>query len=339
VGPSISGAIRKIMKKSLPMAGLKGLADAPLCQHETARHIPATEVHQICRLWRFLDPLFLDSARSQMKGNTVRISEEVYVMKRIVRNSATLLGLCLYPGTGIVRASVIANSSLSLTQFQILPSSGSIRFLSPVTATGFAQTQDSLGGLDQQSNTIDDAAALAAASTTLANANAAASAPARTASAVTGVNLSGIDASSSSTARSGLSGAFEIVGASSPVDVLFEVLLAYIQSLTTTDGGQSATSELSFSLTLDDGDQPLFFDNILPAAPDSTISTSSSPQLNGAATLDPNTEYSFILKLDSETSGRNTPEPSTIFLAISGLITLAVRRRAVIQKLSGGLLQ
>jgi hypothetical protein len=255
-------------------------------------------------------------------------------MKRIVRESAILLALCLHPATGIVQASVIANSSLTLTQFQILPSTGSVRFLSPVTATTFAQVQDSLGGLDQQLNTIDDAAALATASTTLANANAAASAPARTANAVTGANLAGIDASGSSTARSDLSATFEIVGATGPVDVLFKVLLDYIQSLTTSDGGLSATSELSFTLTLDDGDQPLFFDNILDVGPDSTTSTSSSTPLNGAATLDPNTDYSFLLKLDSETSVRNTPESSTILLVISGgLFILAARRRAVAQRL------
>jgi hypothetical protein len=189
-------------------------------------------------------------------------------------------------------------------------------------------------GRAAQFNAIDDAAASAAASTTLANANAAASAPARTANAATGANLSGIDASGSSTARSDLSATFEIVGAASPVDVLFKVLLDYIQSLTTSDGGLSATSELSFTLTLDDGDQPWFFDNILDVGPDSTTSTSSSTPLNGAATLDPNTDYSFLLKLDSETSVRNTPESSTILLVISGgLFILAARRRAVAQRL------
>lgn len=246
-------------------------------------------------------------------------------MKRIVTPWAPFL-YCLCTA-GILHAGVIANSSLTLTQFQILPSSGSVQFLSPITATAFAQALDSLGGLDQHFNSIDDGATSAAALSALAGATAGASATAFTGSAISSVGIPGIESIGSSTAQASLSGSFEIVGPSSPVAVQFSAMLGLAQTLSTLDGGLSASSELSFSLTLDDGDQPLFFDNILPVPPDSTSSSSSTDPMNGSATLDPNVPFTFTLSLDSETRGQDSPEPAAILLSAAGLAAVFVRRR------------
>lgn len=247
-------------------------------------------------------------------------------MNKIVTQRAVfLVGLTL-SGVGILRASVVANSTMNLTQLQILPSSGSLSFLSPITATGFSEALDSLGGLDQQFNSADDGDTATTALSGLAAANAAASAVTFTASASSGVNIHQIESFGSSTARASLSGTFEILGSSSPVNVQFLASLDLSQALSTLDGGLSATSELAFTLNLDNGDQPLFLDRIVDQPAASSSSTSSSTPLSGNSSLLPDTVYSFVLQLDSETTGTHSPEPATLILMGAGLCAVAFRR-------------
>ena len=71
-------------------------------------------------------------------------------MTRITRVCAAAFALLLSVAAGVGRASVIANNSLTLNSFSIVPSSGALSFTPPKTTTTFGEALDSLGGFDQQ---------------------------------------------------------------------------------------------------------------------------------------------------------------------------------------------
>jgi hypothetical protein len=238
--------------------------------------------------------------------------------------SLVLAILCLFSVS--LRADVIVSTSLNLTGLQISPSSGTLQVLAPLTASAFAQAQDSLGGFDQQFNSVDDGTTSASALTFLAGASGAASAPLLDANASSGVNISGIEAAASSVGRGSLRGSFEIVGATAPVSVQFTAMLQTDQSLSTLGFGQSATSEVIFNFNLPDlPDQPLlFFDSPLQIGPNDSLSNTASPTLTASVTLQPNTPYSFITEADAESSGLNAvPEPSSLLLLLTVSVLFA----------------
>lgn len=238
--------------------------------------------------------------------------------------SLVLAVLCVFPAS--LRADVIVSTSLSLTGLQISPSSGTLQILSPLTASAFAQAQDSLGGLDQHFNSADDGATSATALTLFANSSGAASAPLLDANAGSGVNISALEAAAASVGRGSLRGTFEIIGATAPVNVQFQAMLQISQSLSTPGAGQSATSEVIFTLFLPDlPNQPLLFlDNPLTIGASDSGSDTMSPTLTASVTLQPNTEYSFISEVDAESSGHNSvPEPSSLLLLLTVLVLFA----------------
>jgi len=238
--------------------------------------------------------------------------------------SLILAILCVFPVA--VQADIIVSTNLNLTGLEISPSSGTLQVLSPLTASAFAQAQDSLGGLDQQFNSVDDGTTTASALTFLASANGAASAAVLDANASSNVNISGIAAAASSVGRGSLRGSFEIVGATAPVSVGFTAMLQTDQSLSTLALGQSATSEVIFNFNLPDLlNQPLlFFDNPLQIGPSDSLSNTASPTLTASVVLQPNTPYSFITEVDAESSGLNTvPEPSSLLLLLTVLVPCA----------------
>lgn len=161
------------------------------------------------------------------------------------------LGLILFVSCRAAMADVVVQSSLNFSNLQIVPSSGLLQILSPVTASANAQAQDDISGMDSQFNQINDAATSAAAATAFASASAAASSVLLTANAASGVNIPGITSFASSTGQGGLgvdfggTGQFEILSATNAmVNTSFSAQITVNQSLKTTDGGQSASSEV-----------------------------------------------------------------------------------------------
>jgi hypothetical protein len=141
-----------------------------------------------------------------------------------------------------------------------------------------------------------------------------------------------VDASASSSGQGGLggdlggTGLFEIFDSStsspSNVNVTFTATLSGNQFLSTDQYGQSAMSEIIFTLFLPDiGTLALSYDNPITIGPSTTV---TSPYSAGALTstvqLQTNTEYTLIAEADAETSALvTTPEPSSIFLIGLGL--------------------
>ena len=235
-------------------------------------------------------------------------------------------------------ASVIVSTSLSLTSLTIVPNTGTVEIISPLSASAFAYTFDSLGGSDANFNSVDDDSTSVSAATTLATAVGAASAPALTTSASSGVNIAGMLTASAGTSPGpygALSGTFEIAdttGTANPVNVLFSATLSYSQSLVTDAFGEQAYSEVIFQLSLADvGAIPfLFLDNPLQIGPNTTRTAAGTPTLSGSASglgLMTNTPYSIYIEGDAESSGINTsPEPSSLLLIAAGLLPLLARK-------------
>lgn len=232
-----------------------------------------------------------------------------------------LILLCLAPASGVLHADVVVVSSLSLVQFTIAPQ-GLVTFTSPqnapatcvtsnLCATAFAQAQDSQGGFDQQYDVADNGTANASATTALASATSTASAPNSQASASSGVNLSFINASASSSAfgsPASLVGTFVVT---EPTAIQVTATLASTQTLMTDAFGLQAFSEVSFLVTLN-GTPLLGFDNPLTIYSNGQQSDVRNQTLNGTTPiLQPNTSYSLFIQTDSESSGINSvPESS-----------------------------
>ena len=244
-------------------------------------------------------------------------------MKKTNYARTMLLTLLLSPG--LLHASAIVNSSISLTQLQILPSSGTLQFLSPITATAFTEALTSLGELDQQFASADDADATAASLTSLAAANAIGSAPSLTA-AVSGHIDSNVPAFASATARGGFSGQFQILGATGPVSLQFIATVMYNQSLSTDSSGLSADSDVTLVLNLDNGDQPLFLNNLLQIGPSSSDSASFSGDITGSSSVTAGDPVFFTFELDTQDHTNDTPEPAAILLTVPALSLLYLRR-------------
>jgi hypothetical protein len=231
-----------------------------------------------------------------------------------------------------LRAGVIVSTSLGLTSLAISPSTGSLKILSPLTASAFVSVFDSLGGANSDFETIDDSSITASAATALANGSGTASATALTARASSGVTIPGLDAEAGTNAAGpygSLAGTFQITdlnGGVNPVNVDFAAILAGSQSLFTDTRGISANSEVIFQLNLPDiGAVPfLFLDSPLAIGSNQTLSNAINQTLTGTATLNTNTPYSVYVEVDAESTGVDSavPEPSSLWLTAAGTIIL-----------------
>jgi hypothetical protein len=250
---------------------------------------------------------------------------------RFVRFSALLITLTV---SSAIKADVIVQSNLSLFQLQITPSAGTLQILPPFTASANASAEDSITGLSpQQFNQVNDSATSASASTAFANANGAASAVLLTASASSGVNLPEVTSSASSTGQGGLgldfggTGQIEIVSpTNTTVSTEFSAQLSGNQSLTTTGGGQFATSEVIFNFMLPDlgaNASVLFLDSPQSIGPGGMFVAPVSTTLMNSVNLQTNTPYNFLLEVDAESSGLDVaPEPSSSFLTGCGFFAM-----------------
>jgi hypothetical protein len=228
-------------------------------------------------------------------------------------------------------ATAVVNTSLDLTSFQILPASGTLNILSPVTAFVFAQALDSTGASDQNTNSVNDAATSVSALTSLANATATASALTLTGSVTANGNVpNGLTAFSTSEGEALLSGMFEITGVTGPVSVNIIAALSINQLVMTSGNGQAAASETTLTLTLPDiSSSPILsFDNPLSIGAGGSMNSVASPTLTTTVVLPSNTPLSFDLALDGEyPNGVNiVPEPSSLLLTAAGVLAVIGRR-------------
>lgn len=213
-------------------------------------------------------------------------------------------------------ATVITDSSLTISGITITPSAGTIT-IDPWTADASASANNSLG---QSVGRFDSSAsvALANAAITFANASALSNATALSISAASAVNLPGTLNQAASTGLGDLFTFFLITGGTGDVDVTFAMNLSGSQHAFANAVG-SFRSELVAVLELD-GDPVLFRDDILQGGPNfpDTVKTFGT-QLQGTRTLSFDTPYFVFVQADSESSGINLPEPTGLILVLTGL--------------------
>jgi hypothetical protein len=186
----------------------------------------------------------------------------------------------------------------------------------------FAQTPDSTGGFDRNSNSVNEAATSVSEATLFANASAEASAVALTQSVLTNINLPNqFNGFASSEGQALLFGMFEIQDATGPVMTTPNASLAGIQFVMTGGTGVSASSETIFTLTLPDiSPSPLlFFDNPLSIGPNQTLTLPTNQTLPMFVSLLRDTPYSFFAALDAESTGVSTAEPACFALLLTAL--------------------
>jgi hypothetical protein len=252
-------------------------------------------------------------------------------MMRATRVLGVLFPLLAYPLCPL-QADVTAFGQINLTQLTITASQGTIEYLPPIAsppgctsanlcAAAFSQALDSLGGFDQQFTVADNGATANSASTSLAFASAAASAPDQTAASLGSIAISQIAASASTSAQGSLAGTFWVVDTTGPVTLQFAATLMLNQSLQTDPFGLLAFSEVIFNLDLSTGDVPLFYDNPLIIGPSDSVAFATTTTLTGSVVVDSNTPLFLIAQTDAETQAVNAyiPEPSTAVFLVTVL--------------------
>lgn len=246
----------------------------------------------------------------------------------------TVVGILAAIGSPYAHASVIANAQIGLTRLQIIPSAGTVIFLSPWMAEAFAQAQNSLGELDQNFDGPGNTAS-ATGMVTFVNASGAANASLLMAGASSFLHITG-DAAASGTGRGTLTSMFEITGGSGAVNVQYMADVTRMLALSTDAYGQLAGGEVIFTLTRD-GVVVLFSDDIRSIGPSSMFNSSNSGTQSQTETLQYNTPYLLLLELDAESQGTNvTPEPATLWLILGPLgLTFVVRHLRIIRRISG----
>jgi len=220
-------------------------------------------------------------------------------------------------------ATAIANSQISFSNLQIIPTSGTVVLLDSWEADAFAQAQNSLGQLANQFNTSIGGATAADAAVNFATGHADASAVTLGAHANSSVTIPGMTtAQAISTGRGTLSDSFFITGGTGNVQVTFSVNLSGTLNVFTDAFGRLAQTETIFDLELD-GTSVLFRDDPLSIGPNSSATLPFSQTLQNTLTLQFDNPSFILAQIDSESEGINrVSEPSAIILMLCGLVGL-----------------
>jgi len=241
---------------------------------------------------------------------------------KLLGTCVLLLGLLL--GTpSSAYADTISLTTVSLTNFQIVPSSGTIVFStsqigSPTSAHGAAvNSLDEEGGDSQQSPTFSQAFT----SITFASAGGASELSTMSLSANTNVTLPGCRCEAETEAGATLRLGFMIVGGSGPVDVTFSALAQTIQTLVTDQFSTFATSETNIVLNVIDAATFSFDTRFRIGAGDEARVIENQRLISEVVTLQFNQQYNVLVSgiATSRAAQTEIPEPATVVLLVSGL--------------------
>jgi hypothetical protein len=242
-----------------------------------------------------------------------------------------------------VSATAIAESSISFSHLQILPTSGSVQILSPWAVESFAQAQNSLGEFDDDDQIASPggaAAADAAVTWAMGHGDGSATNPPDldvAAAASSTVNLPGCEPKAAQSQGRGSLGwadplggvfanTFQITGGTGSVTVDFSAALAGNLHVFTDGCGLLARTEVIFGLqvfklpTANGPSDPLvlFSDRLLLIGPNDNANLPFADTLSQSALLDYDTPYGLFIEVDSE-SQAVVPEPATATLFLAGV--------------------
>ena len=253
-------------------------------------------------------------------------------MTRISFGTCLLLGLLLATSSSAY-ADTISVTSVSVTNIQLVSSSGTIVLSPPQSgsrtiASGVAVNSFDQEDLDQEENpTLSQASA----SVTFANANAVSDFTNSLVNANSNVMLSGCLCSAETEGIALIRQSFTIVGGSGNVDVTLSAMMQTMQNLITDQFGLFAASDARITLQIS-GVESFSFDSILHVGPNESLALERQRQLSEVLTLQFNQQYTFTVSViaNSRAAQNEIPEPATVVLLVSGLGFMAgfVRKRA-----------
>ena len=232
-----------------------------------------------------------------------------------------LLGL-LFGTAASAYADTVAITSVSLTNLQIVPTSGTVVLSAPLagpqTSAGAAATNnfDDESGSQQEGPTHSQANA----SVTFANSSAVSDFPTLSLNASNNVTLSGCTCSGETEGVAFIRASFVITGGTGNVDVTISGLLHTVQTLVTDQFSQFAVSRARFSLQVSNG-TVFSFDSNLRIGPNDSNSMDTQTQLSQVLTLVFGQQYDLVVFVGANSrAGQNeVPEPATVVLLFSGL--------------------
>lgn len=228
-------------------------------------------------------------------------------------------------------ALVMASSTLSIFNLQIIPITGSVVFSGPPDVSASVNASfNSLGETDSNGAFGTGIDVLANAAVTFAAGHAEASASAGTASVTSAINLGGNSNAagvSSPGSVASLSGFFDLTGVSGMVDVAFSFDVSGLLHGFADSIGSFGTD---FDASLEIDGTPMLFDfrslSGGPNFPDTTQLFSET--LSATVSLDSTQSHFYIWTAHSDTFVSNTvPEPGTIALVLVALGLLQRCRR------------
>jgi hypothetical protein len=236
-----------------------------------------------------------------------------------------LLFVLLLGTSATAYADAIAITSGSLSNIQIVPTSGTVVFTTPSATAAGAVVSD---GFDDSSNRMESPTR-SEASLNLGFANAAAVSDLTnfSLSANSSVILSGCRCQFETEGQAFLSQSFMITGGSGNVAVNLSALLSSMQSVMTDQFSLFAASSVIFNLqVLNASDfSPVhnfsFRNRFSVLPPDNSSIMEFERQLSEAFTLQFGTEYSLRASTfaNSEAAQSEIPEPASVVLLVSGL--------------------
>ena len=236
-----------------------------------------------------------------------------------------------------VEADADASCSLTFSNLTIAPSAGTVVYDSSWTAESFVQAQNSLGELDQQYVSTNEATATADASATYATGHGDASPLTLAGTASSSAIIPGSASQQAiSEGQPDVYNSFTITGGTGTVNVAFSVDLSGMLNVMTDSYGANAVAETIFNLTLN-GNSTLFSDTLLSVGPNSTNTLPVAVSLTNTVALQYGTDYFVFAQPDAETTAVTIPEPSTFVLILAGCSVLAgATRKAGRKKRSAG---
>lgn len=241
-------------------------------------------------------------------------------LKQVLTRSGLFLLLCV--PFEMAFATVVASSTITVSNLRIAPATGTVAFSGPPDVSAFANAFNSLGESDSHGASGTGIDVQADAAVAFATGHAEASAAAGLASATSTLNLGGQGNEAGVSfpgSIASLSGLFDLTGVSGMVDVSFSMdLSALLHGFTDALGSFDADADASLEI---DG-MPVLFDFFSlsggPNFPDTTQPFSET--LSATLSLDSALSHFFILTAHDDVEGMNSvPEPSTIALLLLGL--------------------
>ena len=244
--------------------------------------------------------------------------------RKSLRTCVLLLALLLGASSS-ANADALSITSVSFSNFQIVPSSGTIVFTLPRTQALARATnslgQESLELVVSESPTIVQQAS---ASVTFANASAVGNPVNLSGSENSNATLSGCNCEAFAVGQTVLQRSFMITGGTGNVDVTFSALLVTMQTLMTDEFGVLASSNVLEAVHLGSNSLFPFFSTTIQIGPNSLRTSNLEQQLSQTVTLQFNTVYRIDINLSANSTVVNQspaeiPEPATAVLLVSGL--------------------